>query len=134
MKINNNNYDLKIQLRNGNIYEVIVGGVNNQRWQSIFSKCFESLGKAKPKFWEEFSKYEFSVYPEYITLRITYEWTTGGIGSYYTDDLYWDELLPESLIQEFSEKDWAIPDDLTPEQEFEMEKVIIKKIWEEYKG
>ena len=31
MKINNNNYDLKIQLRNGNIYEVIVGGVNNQR-------------------------------------------------------------------------------------------------------
>lgn len=125
---------LEIKLRNGNTYDVAVGGVNNQRWQSIFSKCCESLGKAKPDFWEAFSKYEFSIYPEGLTLRITYEWTTGETGSYWhTDDIYWDELLPESLIQEFSEKDWAIPDDLTPEQEFEMEKVIIKKIWEEYK-
>ena len=124
---------LEIQLRNGNKYEVAVGGVNNQRWQSIFSKCFESLGKAKPKFWEEFSKYEFSIYPEYIVLRITYEWTTGG-SVIIISVIYWDELLPESLIQEFSEKDWAIPDDLTSEQEFEMEKVIVKKIWEEYRG
>ena len=124
---------LEIQLRNGNKYEVAVGGVNNQRWQSIFSKCFESLGKAKPKFWEEFSKYEFSIYPEYIVLRITYEWTTGG-SVIIISVIYWDELLPESLVQEFSEKDWAIPDDLTHEQEFEMEKVIVKKIWEEYRG
>ena len=124
---------LEIQLRNGNKYEVAVGGVNNQRWQSIFSKCFESLGKAKPKFWEEFSKYEFSIYPEYIVLRITYEWTTGG-SVIIISVIYWDELLPESLIQEFSDKDWAIPDDLTSEQEFEMEKVIVKKIWEEYRG
>ena len=124
---------LEIQLRNGNKYEVAVGGVNNQRWQSIFSKCFESLGKAKPKFWEEFSKYEFSIYPEYIVLRITYEWTTGG-SVIIISVIYWDELLPESLIQEFSEKDWAIPDDLTSEQEFELEKVIVKKIWEEYRG
>ena len=124
---------LEIQLRNVNKYEVAVGGVNNQRWQSIFSKCFESLGKAKPKFWEEFSKYEFSIYPEYIVLRITYEWTTGGSGIIISV-IYWDELLPESLIQEFSEKDWAIPDDLTHEQEFELEKVIVKKIWEEYRG
>ena len=88
---------LEIQLRNGNKYEVAVGGVNNQRWQSIFSKCFESLGKAKPKFWEEFSKYEFSIYPEYIVLRITYEWTTGG-SVIIISVIYWDELLPESLI------------------------------------
>ena len=125
---------LIIKLANGNNYSTEVYGVKNQRWQSIFSKCFESLGKAKPEFWEEFSKYEFSIYPEYIALRITYEWTTGGSGSYYTDDLYWDELLPESLLKEFSEKGWAIPDDLTPEQELEMEKVIVKKIWKEYKG
>ena len=125
---------LEIQLQNGNTYDVIVGVAKNQRWQSIFSKCFESLGKAKPEFWEEFSKYEFSIYPDCITLKITYEWTTGGSGTYYTDDIYWDDLLPEPLLQEFSWKDWAIPDDLTPEQELEMEKVIIKKIWEEYKG
>ena len=51
----------------------------------------------------------------------------------HVEYFYWDELFPESLLQEFSEGDLAIPDDLTSEQELEMEKTIIKRIWEGYK-
>ena len=61
---------LIIKLANGNNYSTEVYGVKNQRWQSIFTKCLESLGKAKPRFWEAFDKYEFSIYPEYIYIMI----------------------------------------------------------------
>lgn len=120
---------LIIKLANGNNYSTEVYGVKNQRWQSIFTKCLESLGKAKPHFWEDLDRYEFSIYPESIMIYIVLiDKTTLGT------EISWDTLLPESLLKEFSEKGWAIPDDLTPEQELEMEKVIVKKIWESYKA
>ena len=119
---------LIIKLTNGNNYSTEVYGVRNQRWQDIFTKCLESLGKAKPHFWDDLDRYEFSIYPEYIIVYIILE-----DGIELDTEIKWDELLPEPLLKEFSEKGWAIPDDLTPEQELEMEKIIVKKVWEEYK-
>lgn len=68
---------LEIQLRNGRSYDVAVSLMNDKRWRSVFSKCIESLGKAKPKFWEEFYKYESAARPEYLVVGITYEMPTG---------------------------------------------------------
>lgn len=124
---------LRIQLRNGRPYYVAVGGTDNKRWLSIFSKCIESLGKAKPKFWEEFDKYDFAARPEYLVVGITYELPTGGKSPMHVEYFYWDELFPESLLRDFDTMELAIPDDLTSEQELEMEKTIIKRIWDGYK-